>query len=159
MVYTAATDALIVGFEAKCFHKGWRPRTAIPRADSDGNPDTDADPTWTPLLQVNHPEYPSAHGFISTAVTRAVRAFFATNSITWTMLGCGRGCIGDIPCATATGSAALSHGMSSRTSSGRCRSVPGWQPQVSLNAILRWAHFGAMFASAPARVLRQVGLR
>jgi hypothetical protein len=86
MVYTAATDALIVGFEAKCFHKGWRPRTAIPRADSDGNPDTDADPTWTPLLQVNHPEYPSAHGFISTAVTRAVRAFFATNSITWTIV-------------------------------------------------------------------------
>jgi len=26
----------------------------LPQADSDGNPDTDADPTWTPLLKVNH---------------------------------------------------------------------------------------------------------
>jgi hypothetical protein len=86
MVYTAATDALIVGFEAKYFFRAWRPRTAIPRADTDENPDTDADPTWTPLLQVNHPEYPSAHGFISTAVTRAVRAFFGTSSVTWTIV-------------------------------------------------------------------------
>jgi hypothetical protein len=44
-----------------------------------------ADPTRTPLLQVNHPEYPSAHAFLSTAVTDAVSAFFNTNRITWTI--------------------------------------------------------------------------
>jgi hypothetical protein len=86
MVYTAAADAFIAGFDAKYFYVSWRPRTAIPRADTDENPDTDADPTWTPLLQVNHPEYPSAHGFGSTAVTDAVRAFFGTNRVTWTIV-------------------------------------------------------------------------
>jgi hypothetical protein len=86
MVHTAAADALIAGFEAKYFYAYWRPRTAIPRADTDRNPDTHADPTWTPLLQVNHPEYPSAHAFLSTAVTDAVSAFFETNRITWTIV-------------------------------------------------------------------------
>lgn len=86
MVHTAAADALIAGFDAKYFYTFWRPRTAVPRADTDGNPDTEADPTWTPLLQVNHPEYPSAHGFLSTAVTDAVSAFFGTNGITWTIV-------------------------------------------------------------------------
>jgi hypothetical protein len=86
MAYTAAADALIAGFDAKYYYAYWRPRTAIPRADTDGNPDTDMDPTWTPLLTVNHPEYPSAHGFLSTALTDAVRAFFGTNNITWTIV-------------------------------------------------------------------------
>jgi hypothetical protein len=86
MAYTTGADALIAGFEAKYFFTWWRPRTAIPRADTDGNPDTDGDPTWTPLLQVNHPEYPSAHGFLSTAVTDAVGAFLGTNRVTWTIV-------------------------------------------------------------------------
>jgi hypothetical protein len=86
MAHTAAADGLIAGFEAKYAYAYWRPRTAIPRADTDGNPDTDVDPTWTPLLTVNHPEYPSAHGFLSTALTDAVRAFFGTDHITWTIV-------------------------------------------------------------------------
>jgi hypothetical protein len=86
MVHTAAADALIAGFEAKYHYRFWRPRTAVPRADTDGNPNTPADPMWTPLLTVNHPEYPSAHGFLSTAVTDAVRAFVGTNRITWTIV-------------------------------------------------------------------------
>jgi len=85
MAHTSAADALIAGFDAKYFFKAWRPRTAIPRAGSDGNPDTDPDPSWTPLLTVNHPEYPSAHGFWSTALTDAVADFFGTNAVTWTI--------------------------------------------------------------------------
>ena len=85
MVHTAAADAIIAGFEAKYYYATWRPRTAIPRADTDGNPDTDADPTWIPLLTVNHPEYPSAHGFWSTAVTDVVASFFGTSKVTWTI--------------------------------------------------------------------------
>ncbi len=68
MVQTAVSDAVIVGFEAKYRYAFWRPRTAIPQADADGNHDTDADPSWRPLLSVNHPEYPSGHGFWSTAL-------------------------------------------------------------------------------------------
>jgi hypothetical protein len=86
MVHCSVADAGIAGFEAKYFYRFWRPRTAIPRADSDGNPDTDPDPTWTPLLTVNHPEYPSGHGFLSTALTDAVAAFFRTNKVTWTLI-------------------------------------------------------------------------
>ena len=85
MVHTAASDAVIVGFAAKYYYAFWRPRTAIVQADLDGNPDTEADPTWRPLLLVNHPEYPSGHGFWSTAVVDTVAAFFGTNKLTWTL--------------------------------------------------------------------------
>jgi hypothetical protein len=85
MVHTAAADAAIAGFEAKYFYRFWRPRTAIPRADVDGNPDTEPDPGWTPLLTVNHPEYPSAHAFWSTALLEAVARFFGTSKVTWTI--------------------------------------------------------------------------
>jgi hypothetical protein len=86
LVHTSAADALIAGFNAKYFFRAWRPRTAIPRADTDGNPDTDPDPGWTPLLTVNHPEYPSAHGFFSSALTEAVAKYFHTTKLTWTLL-------------------------------------------------------------------------
>lgn len=86
MVHTAVADAIIVGFDAKYHYATWRPRTAIPRADADGNPDTDADPTWRPLLSVNHPEYPSGHGFWSTALVDAAARFFGTNKVTWTLV-------------------------------------------------------------------------
>jgi hypothetical protein len=85
MVHTAASDAVIAGFEAKYFHRFWRPRMAIPRAGEDNNPATDPDPSWTPLLTVNHPEYPSAHAFWSTAVTDTVAEFFGTNTVPWTL--------------------------------------------------------------------------
>lgn len=85
LVHTAVADAVIAGFEAKYFYRFWRPRTAIPRADTDDNPDTDPEPAWTPLLTVNHPEYPAAHGFWSTALTDAVARFFGTNKVVWTI--------------------------------------------------------------------------
>jgi hypothetical protein len=84
MVYTAAADANIAGFEAKYFYRFWRPRTAIPRADTDGNPDTDPEP-WIPLISVNHPEYPSAHSYSSTAITDTIARFFGTNKVRWSL--------------------------------------------------------------------------
>jgi hypothetical protein len=40
----------------------WRPVTAIPLADLDGNPDTALDPDWLPLVTTpSHPEYPAWH--------------------------------------------------------------------------------------------------
>lgn len=85
MVHTAVSDAVIAGFEAKYHYASWRPRTAIPQADMDDNPQTDADPTWRPLLYVNHPEYPSGHGFWSTALLGAVAAYFGTTDVPWTI--------------------------------------------------------------------------
>lgn len=85
MAHTAASDAAIAGMEAKYFYRTWRPRTAIPRAAEDGNARTAPDATWTPLLTVNHPEYPAGHGFFSTALTKAVGAFFGTDKVVWTI--------------------------------------------------------------------------
>jgi hypothetical protein len=85
MAFTMASDSAIAGFYAKYFFRFVRPRTAIPRAAEDGNPDTEPDATWTPLLTVNHPEYPSGHGFVSTGLTAGVAEFFCTDEVTWTL--------------------------------------------------------------------------
>ncbi len=86
MVYTAGADANIAGYEAKYHFRSWRPRSAIPRADADDNPDTAADTEWKPLISVNHPEYPSAHGFSTGAIMESIARFFGTSNITWTLM-------------------------------------------------------------------------
>jgi hypothetical protein len=85
MVHTAVSDAVIVGFGEKYRYGFWRPRTAIPQADFDGNAYTVADPNWRPLLSVNHPEYPSGHGFWSTALIDSLADFFGTTEVPWTI--------------------------------------------------------------------------
>jgi hypothetical protein len=61
-------DSVIAFYDAKYAYHVWRPVTAIRNADTDGNPDTAADPTWTPLsATAPDPSYPGAHGTISAA--------------------------------------------------------------------------------------------
>ena len=61
-------DAAIGCWEAKYSYTFWRPVTAIREADTDGNPQTIQDPTWTPLLVTPaHPDYPSGHSCVSGA--------------------------------------------------------------------------------------------
>jgi membrane-associated phospholipid phosphatase len=44
------------------FQVTWRPVTSIPLAETDGNPNTAADPDWLPLVNTpSHPEYPAGH--------------------------------------------------------------------------------------------------
>jgi hypothetical protein len=85
MIHTTVSDSIIVGFAEKYRFRSWRPRTAIPLADQDENAETVGDPTWRPLLSVNHPEYPSGHGFWSTAVVASVAGFFGTTRVDWTL--------------------------------------------------------------------------
>jgi hypothetical protein len=85
MAHTAVSDAIIIGFEAKYHYRFWRPKSAIPQADNDGNPLTAGDSDWRPLLLVNHPEYPSGHGFWSGALLYAVASFFQSEQVTWTL--------------------------------------------------------------------------
>jgi hypothetical protein len=85
MTFTSASDASIAGFAGKYHYRAWRPRTAIPQAEADGNADTAPDATWTPLLSVNHPEYPSGHSFIVSAITEAMKTFFATDRVPVTL--------------------------------------------------------------------------
>ncbi len=86
IVFTSVADTLQTGMSAKYHYNLWRPFHSIPRADTDGNAATTGDPTWTPLLNVNHPEYPAGHGLVGAgSVVEAVREFFGTNSVSWTL--------------------------------------------------------------------------
>jgi hypothetical protein len=61
-------DSVIAFYDGKYTYRLWRPLTAIRNADTDGNPDTTADPNWTPLSNTApDPSYPGAHGTISAA--------------------------------------------------------------------------------------------
>jgi hypothetical protein len=58
----AINDAYISGFETKYFYRTWRPVTAIPRGDEDGNKWTEAR-AFTPFIPTPcFPGYPSNHG-------------------------------------------------------------------------------------------------
>jgi hypothetical protein len=58
----AGADAFIVAWDAKFAYRQWRPVTAIRAADTDGNPGTDPDSLWTPLLVTPpFPDYIAGH--------------------------------------------------------------------------------------------------
>ena len=70
LMQVAMADAAIGCWEAKYTYVFWRPVTAIPLADTDGNPATTLDASWAPLFATPaHPEYPSGHSCVSGAAT------------------------------------------------------------------------------------------
>jgi membrane-associated phospholipid phosphatase len=73
----AEADAQIACWDAKYTYNLWRPVTAIRAADTDGNPGTEPDATWTPLLVTpNFPSYTSAHSTLSGAGAEVLAALF-----------------------------------------------------------------------------------
>ncbi|WP_406857295.1 vanadium-dependent haloperoxidase [Alsobacter sp. KACC 23698] len=73
----AMADAAIAAWDAKGAYEFWRPIDAIRLADTDGNPATSADPTWTPLLPTpSHPEYPSGHAVFAGAWSTVMTRYF-----------------------------------------------------------------------------------
>ena len=86
------SDAGIACFDSKYLYLYWRPITAIQNADQDGNDGTTADPAWAPLLGTpTHPEYPSAHGCLSSAFTDALAAALGNDHIDVTVPGATNG--------------------------------------------------------------------
>jgi membrane-associated phospholipid phosphatase len=70
-------DSTIAFYDAKYHDQLWRPITAVRLADTDGNPATTGDPTWTPLaVTAPDPSYPGAHSTISAAGAVVLSAFF-----------------------------------------------------------------------------------
>jgi len=70
-------DSAIAMYDAKYHYQLWRPVTAIRMADTDSNPATVGDPTWTPLaVTAADPSYPGAHSTISAAGATVLAAFF-----------------------------------------------------------------------------------
>jgi hypothetical protein len=94
MINEVGADAMIAMMDAKFHYLFWRPVTAIDPTSvttdgfgpvpgfDDGNPATVEKPGWRPLLATpNHPEYPSAHENISSAIVEVVSRVLGTNAI------------------------------------------------------------------------------
>ena len=74
-VAQAMDDAMISVFEAKYQYNFWRPVTAIRNGDLDGNDATQREASWTGFIDNPlHPEYPSAHSILASAVATVLKA-------------------------------------------------------------------------------------
>jgi hypothetical protein len=83
----AAGDTQIACWTAKYRYGFWRPITAIATAGrDDGNPLTEPDLTWAPSIATpNHPEYPAAHGCLTSAMAEVFAGVLHTNRIDITL--------------------------------------------------------------------------
>jgi hypothetical protein len=94
MANIVGADALIACLSAKYHYLFWRPVTAIDPAAvttdgfgpvpgfDDSNPETVEQFGWRPLLATpNHPEYPAAHGSITSAMAEVFSSFLGTNRL------------------------------------------------------------------------------
>lgn len=77
LLNVAMIDAVTAVFDAKYTYLFWRPVTAIRNADVDGNRWTEQDTGWSSYqVTPQHPEYPAAHGSVTTAGTRVLTRYF-----------------------------------------------------------------------------------
>jgi hypothetical protein len=91
----AMADTAFTIWSAKRFYGSlptevtWRPVTAIPLADTDGNPETARDLDWLPLVNTpSHPEYPAGHpGLNGAAGTVLLSDFGDRQTFTLTTTG------------------------------------------------------------------------
>jgi hypothetical protein len=99
-VNEVGADAMISMMAAKYRYQLWRPVTAIDPSSvnndglgpvpgfDDGNPLTVEVPGWRPLLPTpNHPEYPSAHCTITSAVSQVIAHWMGTDAININLQG------------------------------------------------------------------------
>ncbi|HET8951025.1 MAG TPA: vanadium-dependent haloperoxidase [Solirubrobacteraceae bacterium] len=84
-LYLTAADALIAVWNDKAERLFWRPITAIREAATDGNPRTEPQADWTPLIPTPpYPEHPSGHTGLSGSIVKTLQQFFGTDDIGWT---------------------------------------------------------------------------
>ena len=92
LLNVAMSDAGIAIWESKYYHDVWRPVTAIREAETDGNPATVGDPTFSPLgapasglsgpnFTPPFPAYPSGHAGFGGAVFQTLRRFYGRDDI------------------------------------------------------------------------------
>jgi hypothetical protein len=84
LVNLAFADAAITAWDSKLHFHLWRPLTAIQEGENDGNPQTEGDASWQPLI-VNppYPDYTSGANNVTGATTRALALFFGTDEMTF----------------------------------------------------------------------------
>jgi hypothetical protein len=94
LVNEVGADAMIAMMNAKYHYLFWRPVTTIDPTSAtndgfgpvpgfdDGNPVTVEQPGWRPLVATpNHPEYPSAHATITSAIAEVLTRFLGTDRL------------------------------------------------------------------------------
>jgi hypothetical protein len=94
----AMADAATAAWDAKFADNYWRPITAIREADTDGNPDTEADVDWKPLGAPGNdpndwaddftppfPAWPSGHATMGGALYEALRDFYGTDDVSFVL--------------------------------------------------------------------------
>jgi PAP2 superfamily len=87
LVNMAINDSLVASFLNKYHYNLWRPETAIRAGDTDGNPKTSPDSSYTPFIVTPcFPSYPSNHGSASGGGAEVLRRLYgeAGHAITLT---------------------------------------------------------------------------
>jgi hypothetical protein len=75
LIEMAGDDDYIMMADGKMAHMFWRPLNAIRTADTDGNPATEIDPDWEPLIRTPaQPEYPCGHCSYSEVIATITEA-------------------------------------------------------------------------------------
>jgi hypothetical protein len=78
----AMADAAICAWDAKYAFNFWRPVTAIRYGGGDGNPNTEADTTWSSLIATPpFPDYVSGHSTFSSAAATVLSRFYGMDNI------------------------------------------------------------------------------
>jgi membrane-associated phospholipid phosphatase len=81
----AMADAAISAWDAKYTYNFWRPVTAIRFGDTDGNPATAPDPSWSSFIATPpFPDYVSGHSTFSAAAATVLALFYGTDDIGFT---------------------------------------------------------------------------
>jgi len=77
LINMATSDSLVSSFHTKYHYNFWRPETAIRLGDTDGNPRTDADPSFAPFIVTPcFPSYPSNHASGTTGGTEMLSRLY-----------------------------------------------------------------------------------
>jgi PAP2 superfamily len=77
LINMAMNDSLVAAFFNKYHYNFWRPETAIHAGDTDDNPKTDPDPSWTPFVTTPcFPSYPSNHGSAANSAAEILRRIY-----------------------------------------------------------------------------------
>ena len=86
MATMATADAMIATWNEKVQYNFWRPETAIQNGALDGNPKTEGDPTWAPLLpNPPYPDYGSGANAYTASTMYAIERFFGTDDVSLTI--------------------------------------------------------------------------
>ncbi len=97
----ALADGYVAMSDSKNHYNYWRPVTAIQAGDTDGNPDTVGDPTWTPFRGTPpNQDYASGHAIEGGAGAEVLKQFFGTDEISFR--DCGATLPAGSTCSDAT---------------------------------------------------------